>query len=87
MLFFRMAVYLWFLYVVVSIVSLLTLMFIILRLLLNHRRKTYRTFVNGRSVVGFFHPYCNAGGGGERVLWVAVRAIQKRCLYIDRNLL
>ncbi|KAF8766849.1 GDP-Man:Man(3)GlcNAc(2)-PP-Dol alpha-1,2-mannosyltransferase-like [Argiope bruennichi] len=28
--------------------------------------------------VGFFHPYCNAGGGGERVLWSAVRAIQKQ---------
>lgn len=33
----------------------------------------------GRSVtIGFFHPYCNAGGGGERVLWCAVRALQKR---------
>ena len=29
-------------------------------------------------VVGFFHPYCNAGGGGERVLWTAVRAIQRK---------
>ncbi|KAI1948012.1 asparagine-linked glycosylation protein [Ophidiomyces ophidiicola] len=28
--------------------------------------------------VGFFHPFCNAGGGGERVLWAAVRATQKR---------
>jgi len=28
--------------------------------------------------VGFFHPYCNAGGGGERVLWCAIRAVQKR---------
>jgi len=28
--------------------------------------------------VGFFHPYCNAGGGGERVLWCAVRAVQVR---------
>ncbi|KAG8194103.1 hypothetical protein JTE90_003044 [Oedothorax gibbosus] len=27
--------------------------------------------------VGFFHPYCNAGGGGERVLWEAIRAVQK----------
>jgi alpha-1,2-mannosyltransferase len=27
-------------------------------------------------IVGFFHPYCNAGGGGERVLWAAIRAIQ-----------
>ena len=34
---------------------------------------TQRTFV-----VGFFHPYCNAGGGGERVLWHAVDALQKR---------
>ncbi|KAM0790159.1 hypothetical protein ACM66B_005478 [Microbotryomycetes sp. NB124-2] len=29
-------------------------------------------------VVGFFHPYCNAGGGGERVLWTAIRALQQR---------
>ena len=29
-------------------------------------------------VVGFFHPYCNAGGGGERVLWAGIRALQKR---------
>jgi alpha-1,2-mannosyltransferase len=29
-------------------------------------------------IVGFFHPFCNAGGGGERVLWAAVRAVQRR---------
>ncbi|KAI1769777.1 glycosyltransferase family 4 protein [Hypoxylon cercidicola] len=29
-------------------------------------------------IVGFFHPFCNAGGGGERVLWAAVRATQMR---------
>ncbi|KAK9369635.1 hypothetical protein V1509DRAFT_620069 [Lipomyces kononenkoae] len=28
-------------------------------------------------IVGFFHPYCNAGGGGERVLWGAVHATLK----------
>lgn len=27
---------------------------------------------------GFFHPYCNAGGGGERVLWQAVEDTLKR---------
>lgn len=33
---------------------------------------------NGRKrAVGFFHPYTNDGGGGERVLWCAVRAIQE----------
>lgn len=30
---------------------------------------------------GFFHPYCNAGGGGEKVLWRAVR----ETLSYDRN--
>ncbi|KAI9793545.1 MAG: asparagine-linked glycosylation protein [Peltula sp. TS41687] len=29
-------------------------------------------------IVGFFHPFCNAGGGGERVLWAAIKAIQTR---------
>ncbi|XP_027335076.1 GDP-Man:Man(3)GlcNAc(2)-PP-Dol alpha-1,2-mannosyltransferase [Abrus precatorius] len=36
--------------------------------------------INGRRrrkrAVGFFHPYTNDGGGGERVLWCAVRGIQ-----------
>lgn len=30
-----------------------------------------------RTVVGFFHPYCNAGGGGERVLWTAIAWLQR----------
>jgi alpha-1,2-mannosyltransferase len=34
--------------------------------------------LNGKVVIGIFHPYCNAGGGGERVLWCAVRAIQSQ---------
>ncbi|EEH43327.1 alpha-1,2-mannosyltransferase ALG11 [Paracoccidioides brasiliensis Pb18] len=29
-------------------------------------------------IIGFLHPFCNAGGGGERVLWAAVRATQQR---------
>lgn len=28
--------------------------------------------------VGFFHPFTNDGGGGERVLWCAMRAIQEQ---------
>ncbi|URE45596.1 cytochrome P450 [Musa troglodytarum] len=30
-----------------------------------------------RTAVGFFHPYTNDGGGGERVLWCFVRAMQE----------
>ncbi|KAL1934894.1 hypothetical protein VTP01DRAFT_7076 [Rhizomucor pusillus] len=32
---------------------------------------------NAPTFLGFFHPYCNAGGGGERVLWTAIRDVQK----------
>lgn len=28
--------------------------------------------------IGIFHPYCNAGGGGERVLWAGVQALQSK---------
>eukprot|EP00966_Prymnesium_polylepis_P261377 6037446-Prymnesium_polylepis.1 len=31
-----------------------------------------------RRTIGFLHPYCNDGGGGERVLWVAVRDLLAR---------
>lgn len=48
-----------------------------------HRRQTTSTAAEAASsssplTVAFFHPYCNAGGGGERVLWVAIKAIQER---------
>lgn len=29
-----------------------------------------------KKCIGIFHPYCNAGGGGERVLWALIQAIQ-----------
>ncbi|CDO72210.1 hypothetical protein BN946_scf184970.g62 [Trametes cinnabarina] len=31
-----------------------------------------------KKIIGFFHPYCNAGGGGERVLWAAISALQRK---------
>ncbi|KAH7874708.1 mannosyltransferase [Lentinula edodes] len=48
----------------------------------NIRRRTDLMRKLGRNpesqaLVGFFHPYCNAGGGGERVLWTAIAAIQR----------
>ncbi|CEP61327.1 alpha-1,2-mannosyltransferase ALG11 LALA0_S03e00386g [Lachancea lanzarotensis] len=44
-------------------------------------RQNRETFINrmipakrtyNRVIYGFFHPYCDAGGGGEKVLWKAV---------------
>ncbi|KAI8926932.1 hypothetical protein BC831DRAFT_399272 [Entophlyctis helioformis] len=29
-------------------------------------------------LVAFFHPFCDTGGGGERVLWTAVEAVQQQ---------
>ncbi|KAM6178560.1 GDP-Man:Man(3)GlcNAc(2)-PP-Dol alpha-1,2-mannosyltransferase [Rhynchocyon petersi] len=51
-----------------------------IRLLLQRKKKAVASSKNGKSrtVVAFFHPYCSAGGGGERVLWCAIRALQKR---------
>ncbi|KAG9508512.1 GDP-Man:Man(3)GlcNAc(2)-PP-Dol alpha-1,2-mannosyltransferase, partial [Fragariocoptes setiger] len=28
--------------------------------------------------IAFFHPYCAAGGGGERVMWCAIKSLHKR---------
>ncbi|CAH0718881.1 unnamed protein product, partial [Brenthis ino] len=46
-------------------------------------RKLQRRKRDGPNIA-FFHPYCNAGGGGERVLWVAIKAILTR--YPDSNI-
>ncbi|KAJ1802904.1 asparagine-linked glycosylation protein, partial [Coemansia sp. RSA 2599] len=32
--------------------------------------------------VGFFHPFANAGGGGERVLWTMIKAIQDKYPFV-----
>ncbi|CAG5103305.1 2-mannosyltransferase (Homo sapiens) [Cotesia congregata] len=41
------------------------------------KRKFSKKDFNSKEVIGIFHPYCNAGGGGERVLWAVVKALQK----------
>lgn len=43
------------------------------------RRRTRRWYgvAEGATVVGFFHPFCAGGGGGERVLWRAVHTLSR----------
>ena len=50
-----------------------------LRLHVSRALRTWRR-TGGRMTVGFLHPYCNDGGGGERVLWVAIRELIARGL-------
>ena len=37
-----------------------------------------KTDARATKTLGFFHPYCNAGGGGERVLWSAINSVCER---------
>lgn len=47
------------------------------------RRRMRRLGFFGRPVVvGFFHPFCAAAGGGERVLWHCIHALQKRYSFV-----
>lgn len=55
------------LYLIPLLIALVVIPF---RLISDTRRKS--------KTVAFFHPYCNAGGGGERVLWAAIRTMQKK---------
>uniref|UniRef100_A0A8R1DLW4 GDP-Man:Man(3)GlcNAc(2)-PP-Dol alpha-1,2-mannosyltransferase n=1 Tax=Caenorhabditis japonica TaxID=281687 RepID=A0A8R1DLW4_CAEJA len=52
------------------IIGLIIVFFAVFKIYSNSRRKS--------KSVAFFHPYCNAGGGGERVLWAAIRGMQKK---------
>ena len=76
----------WFLgkFVVLTVLGLLVF-FVLMKLLVlwNTRRRMKRLGLTYRPVVvGFFHPYCAAGGGGERVLWHSIRALQKRYSFV-----
>ncbi|GMS89101.1 hypothetical protein PENTCL1PPCAC_11276 [Pristionchus entomophagus] len=55
---------------IVKMICMLSAAILILIFLSYRRRKP--------NTVAFFHPYCNAGGGGERVLWCAIRSMQAR---------
>ena len=66
--------------IVPTITSILAL-FITVRLYFSqHRRKCCNdngNYKGSRRSIAFFHPHCSAGGGGERVLWKAVEALQE----------
>ncbi|KAK9507890.1 hypothetical protein O3M35_007656 [Rhynocoris fuscipes] len=72
----------WLILSVLYISFILTLIFIPLVIFTAKRyfkKEKEKNKNNGQPFsVGFFHPYCSAGGGGERVLWCAIKAIQKR---------
>uniref|UniRef100_A0A1A8GVJ9 GDP-Man:Man(3)GlcNAc(2)-PP-Dol alpha-1,2-mannosyltransferase n=1 Tax=Nothobranchius korthausae TaxID=1143690 RepID=A0A1A8GVJ9_9TELE len=64
-------------YLSLLLTLVLLLLLLGLRLWLRSRRKS-RQPPGAGPLVAFFHPYCNAGGGGERVLWCSLRALMNR---------
>ncbi|XP_067645074.1 GDP-Man:Man(3)GlcNAc(2)-PP-Dol alpha-1,2-mannosyltransferase isoform X2 [Eurosta solidaginis] len=64
--------------VLVSATVLFAIFLLSLRSWLQRCKKKLKDSYDGPVNIGIFHPYCNAGGGGERVLWCAVRALQAK---------
>ncbi|XP_058463028.1 GDP-Man:Man(3)GlcNAc(2)-PP-Dol alpha-1,2-mannosyltransferase isoform X1 [Malaya genurostris] len=60
-----------------SLIGFLTV-FLLLRQLINSQKHKRRNNKDTDRYIALLHPYCNAGGGGERVLWCAVRALQNK---------
>lgn len=60
----------------VGVAVLFAVFFALRKYILIQKEKLHKG--NNDVNVGIFHPYCNAGGGGERVLWCAVRALQAK---------
>ena len=72
-----------------ALISLAIIIAILLTLVLAMRlRKCIkrRSSAKSRTQVAFFHPYANSGGGGEMVLWQAVRALQRARPDCDINI-
>ena len=47
-------------------------------LVLRARRRAAAADKEGKATVAFFHPYCDDGGGGERVLWCGIAELCRR---------
>lgn len=55
----------------------LSLALIVAALRLRFRRLRAQQIRSAKKKIAFFHPYCSSGGGGERVLWKAIQALDE----------
>ena len=78
-------------HVIVSVVALglliASILIIVSRLnyYLKLRALKKQKFQPNTKIVGFFHPNCDAGAGGEKVLWSAVQALQRTSEFEKRK--
>jgi ALG11 mannosyltransferase N-terminus len=51
-----------------------------------HIRKSFKR--QSKKTVAFFHPFCSSGGGGERVLWKSIQALDElKCQGFDFDII
>ena len=64
-------------YILIGLLGFVVLLvtFFKIKFSLKHANNTKQ---DDTKTVAFFHPYCDAGGGGERVLWVGLQAIRRK---------
>lgn len=55
----------------IGIIFVLSVLLLLLRIGFTWRRRLRKTYSRSK-FIGFFHPYCSSGGGGERVLWFMI---------------
>lgn len=71
-------------FIIITLVFLFFLLKILARILKRASKQKYASLASSHVAshdqphftVGFFHPFCYSGGGGERVLWSAVKILQ-----------
>uniref|UniRef100_A0A0X3NR10 GDP-Man:Man(3)GlcNAc(2)-PP-Dol alpha-1,2-mannosyltransferase n=1 Tax=Schistocephalus solidus TaxID=70667 RepID=A0A0X3NR10_SCHSO len=71
--------FLFILFVLTTIIAIsLTLFLMGKRILIRRKLSDEHRIHKNCVILAFFHPYCNSGGGGERVLWTGISAILQR---------
>merc|ERR1712241_1500986 len=64
---------------IIGVILLLAAFISIIYLRLKFIKNRYVKKSDSRQkVIAFFHPYCDAGGGGERVLWCGIRSLRRK---------
>ena len=65
---------------VLAAVGLVVVLLLLTRIRIEIALRLRAGSMHNRRTLAFLHPYCNDGGGGERVLWVALRELVARGL-------
>ena len=58
------------------VLAILVVSVVIFRIYFHSLRRS-QTKGSKRQRIAFFHPFCSSGGGGERVLWKAIQALDE----------